>query len=237
MVAVMNVLDRLGFFEPLDAIAVALIVVAWFVIGFAIENPRAARPSVSVLMARHRREWLRQHVTRDPRVFDALLVANLRQGTSFFASACLVAIGGGLALIGNPERLATVARDLTLEDAPAVVWDVRVLLVLIFLANGLFKFVWAHRLFGYTAVLMGSIPNEVSDLAYARATQAGEISVSAARSFNRGLRAIYFALGALAWLLGPEALIGATVITVAILWRREFASHSRVVLLQAKEES
>lgn len=232
----MTLYERLSLFNTLDGIAVGLIILAWFAIGYAIDNPNAARPSVSVLMANYRRQWMRQHVTRDPRVFDALLVSNLRQAAAFFASTCLVAFGGGLALIGNPERLANVAQDLLLDDAPNVVWDVRIFLVLIFLANGLFKFVWAHRLFGYCAVIMGSIPNEVNDEAFARSKQAGEINVSAARSFNRGIRAIYFALGAVAWLLGPIALLCATAGTVAVLWRREFASHSRKVLLDGENE-
>ena len=134
----MTLYESLSLFNTLDGIAVGLIILAWFAIGYAIDNPNAARPSVSVLMANCRRQWMRQHVTRDPRVFDALLVSNLRQAAAFFASTCLVAFGGGLALIGNPERLANVAQDLLLDDAPNVVWDVRIFLVLIFLANGLF---------------------------------------------------------------------------------------------------
>jgi len=65
-----------------------------------------------------------------------------------------------------------------------------------------------------------------------RANQAAEINITAARSFNRGLRSVYFALGALAWLLGAIPLLVATALTVLILWRREFASHSRGILLQ-----
>ena len=232
----MNLFESIALFESMDGIAVSLIILAWFGVGYAIDNPSAKHPSVSVLMATYRREWMRQHVTRDPRVFDALLVSNLRQAAAFFASTCLVAFGGGLALIGNPDRLTSVAQDLSLAAAPNIVWDVRIFLVLFFLANGLFKFVWAHRLFGYCAVIMGSIPNEVCDDAFSRAEKAGEINVAAARSFNRGIRAIYFALGALAWLLGPVPLMSATILTVAVLWRREFASHSRTVMLGGKVE-
>ncbi|MDA9795536.1 DUF599 family protein, partial [Paracoccaceae bacterium] len=47
----------------------------------------------------------------------------------------------------------------------------------------------------------------------------------------RGLRAIYFSLAAAAWLVGPIALIVATLITLSVLLRREFLSHSRLVLL------
>jgi uncharacterized membrane protein len=46
------------------------------------------------------------------------------------------------------------------------------------------------------------------------------------------LRSIYFALAVLAWLFGPWALMIATVLTVALVVRREFASESRRALLE-----
>ena len=82
------------------------------------------------------------------------------------------------------------------------------------------------------AVVMAAVPNDPTD-AYAlpRAQKAGEINITAAKSFNRGLRSVYFALAACGWLLGPYALIGATALTALVLWRREFASRSRAVLM------
>ena len=229
----MELLDRLQFFGPLDLTATTLLAVAWVLIGWIIERADSKHPSVSVIMAGYRREWMTQFVTREPRVFDANILANLRQGTTFFASASMIGIGGGLALIGNTERLLGIAKDLSLENAPVVVWEVKILVVILFLANGFLKFVWSHRLFGYCAVMLASVPNDAADSAcFPRAAQAAEINITAARSFNRGLRSVYFALGALAWLLGAIPLLFATAFTVLILWRREFASHSRSVLVE-----
>lgn len=228
----MDLVDRLRLFGPADAAALTLILLAWVGIGWLIEHPPKRRPSVSHLMADYRREWMRQHPARDPRVFDALVLGNLREGTAFFASACLIALGGGLAMIGNTEPLLGVAEDFAL-DAPAVIWEAKILLVLAFLVTGFLKFIWANRLFGYSAVVMASAPNDETELAYARAAKAAEINIHAAKSFNRGLRATYFALAAMAWLLGAIPLMVATMLTVLTLWRREFASHSRTILLEA----
>ena len=231
----MELLDRLQFFGPLDLTALTLLGLAWVGIGWIIEHDSSKRPSVSVIMAGYRREWMIQFVTREPRIFDANILANLRQSTTFFASTSMIGIGGGLALIGNKDQLLGIAQDLSLENAPAVVWEVKILIVILFLANGFLKFVWSHRLFGYCAVILASVPNDATDpTCIPRASQAAEINITAARSFNRGLRSVYFALGALAWLLGAIPLLIATALTVLILWRREFASHSRSVLLQQK---
>ena len=227
----MTLMDRLALLSPLDLAALALLAVTWVGVSYRIEHPGAKSPSVTVLMADYRREWLRQMVTREPRIFDAAIVANLRQGTAFFASGCMIAIGGVLAVIGNTETLQLVAADLTSEMVPTFIWQLKLLVIALFLTHGFLKFVWANRLFGYCSVVMAAVPNDITHPdAYPRAAQAAEINIRAAWNFNRGLRAIYFALGCLAWLLGPLALIAATLAVTFIIWQREFASMPRTIL-------
>lgn len=86
------------------------------------------------------------------------------------------------------------------------------------------KFAWARRLFGYWAVLMAAVTIDPDDT-HARASQSAEISITAARSFNRALGTIHFAVAS-TWTLGPVALL------LAILYQCEFASHVRGVLLK-----
>jgi len=229
--------DVLAVFSWADAAALAFLWLSYLAIGWRIEHPSKARPSVSILMQGFRREWMQQMVTRQPRIFDAHLLGTLRQGASFFASASMIAIGGGLALIGNTDPLAGLAEDLTLGDTPPLVWEIKILVIVLFQANAFLKYVWAHRLFGYCAVAMAAVPNDPEHgQAAPRARQAAELNITAARSFNRGMRATYFALAVCAWLIGPAMLALAALATVAMLWRREFASHSRSVLLSSPPE-
>ena len=233
----MDWIDRLALFTPLDYAALGLLVAVWLIIGWRIEHP-GRRPSVSRLMGQYRRDWMVQMVTRQPRIFDAQTLSTLRQGTSFFASATMIAIGGAFAMIGNSDRLTGLANQLTLESDPAIVWEIKVLVIVAFLANAFLKFVWSHRLFGYCAVLMAATPNEPDhDAAYDTAAQAAEINIFAAKSYNRGLRAVYFGIASTGWLIGPEALIVAAAVALVMILRREFASQSREVLLQSEPES
>lgn len=223
-----------GPFTPADLAALAWLFLTWLGIGWITEHPPRQHPSVSVLMKDYRREWMRHFVTRDPRIFDGNILTTLREGTAFFASACLIAVGGGLALIGKTDQLAGVARQFDLGHVPALKWEIKIVVVLFFVANALLRFVWAHRLFGYCAVMMAAVPNDPRDpRAMPAAMQAAEINITAARSFNSGLRCVYFALGALGWLAGPLGLFLATLYVLVISWRREFASHSRGVILHA----
>jgi len=233
----MDLISIAQHFSLLDMIAVTTLIGAWIVMSYVIENPPKARPSTAVLMSRYRRDWMVQHVTRTPRIYDATILTTLRDGTTFLASACLIAIGGGLAALANVDRVSQVAEDIMLE-APVVVWDTKILLVLVLVTSAFLKFVWANRLFGYCGVLMASVPNDPNapDIP-GRVNKATSLNMSAARAFNRGLRSVYFALGALGWLLGPIPLIVTTAITVTTLTRREFMSTSRSVLLTPNEIS
>ncbi|MFM2356152.1 MAG: hypothetical protein RLZZ528_1888 [Pseudomonadota bacterium] len=232
----MTLTEKLELFSIYDGLAVGFLVLAWLVCDWLIENPPAGRPSVTLLMRDYRRDWMREMVTRDPRIFDSGLIDSLRVGATFFASACMIAIGGGLAVLGNPQNLVGIARELQVEGGPVLVWQIKVTLVILFLTNALMKFIWAHRLFGYCAIVMASVPNDVHDpAAYSRAAQTAEINITGGRSYERALRSVYFGLGALGWLLGPVGLLATTCTTIFVILRREFASISRRVLLEGRK--
>lgn len=226
-------MDRLALFTTLDFVAVGFVLVIWWGMTHLIENPPKSRQSMSNLMADYRREWMQQFIHRQPRIYDAQIVGGLRQATAFFGSATLLAIGGALALIGNADQVSGVASDFALMEAPRFVWEIKIVLILVFTTNAFLKFVWSNRLFGYCSIVMSALPVDTTDpLCDLRADQAAQINISAARAFNRGLRSVYFGLAACAWLAGPLALIGTTILTVFVIYRREFASLSRATLLR-----
>ena len=229
----MNILNTLSLLTLWDAIGLAVLALAYFASGWIIEHPPASRPSVTKVMSDYRREWMRVFVTRDPRIFDAQIVASLRQGTAFFASTCVLAIGGVLALISNTDPLSGVAADVASVEIPVLIWQVKLAVVALLLTTGFLKFVWSNRLFGYCAVMMSAVPNDPQDPSAAGiADKAAELNIRAAMNFNRGLRALYFALGALAWLIGPVPLLIATGGVVWTLLSREFASLPRDIMLK-----
>lgn len=225
-------LESLLHFGWIDAIALAWLWLSWWGIGYFTEFPPPSKPSVSVLMRGYRRDWMREFVTRSPRIFDSAIIDSLRQGTAFFVSATMIGLGGGLALIGNAERLSGLARDLTQSEVPEAVWEAKIIFALIFVTDAFLRFVWSHRLFGYCAILMAAVPNDADHPeAYVRAEQAAEVNIQSAKNFNAGLRSVYFALATLPWLIGPVPLLLSSTATLFVLWRREFASQSRMVIM------
>ena len=224
----------LQFMNAVDVAALILLFVSWYGTGYLIERPPAGIPSVSVLMTRFRREWMMHFIDREPRIFDGNILTSLREGTSFFASACMIATGGILALIGNTDRLRGLAAEFEMGIENDVLWELKLLVPMFFVVNAFLKFVWAHRLFGYCAIMMGAVPNDPTDpMATSRAMQAADLNITAARNFNAGLRSVYFALGGLCWLAGAWALLAGTAVVIFVTLRREFASTSRRVILRS----
>ena len=227
-----TITQAIGPFSFTDGLAVALLLIGWGVIGYLVEH-EGKRRSTHSLIAVYRSRWMQEMVTRENRMLDAQILVSLRQGATFFTSATMIGIGGSVALLGQADTLQTLASDLGAGlSAPRVVWEAKLLLVVALLVSAFLKFVWSHRLFGYCAVVMAAVPVDQEHPEARRfAEKSAKLNTYAARSFNRGLRAIYFALAAMAWLLGAWAMIAATLVTLAVLYRREFNSQSRAALL------
>lgn len=217
-------------FSWIDWLAIGWFGFAW--LGFAQLIDRGwFGASLSQAMDGHRRAWMRTLVQRDLRIIDTSIMAGLQNGTAFFASTSLLALGGTLTLLSQTERMITVLTDLAITVPPTaaqVEWKV-VGLSLIY-AYAFFKFGWAYRLFNYASILIGAVPlatERDTPAALMAADRAADMQISAARHFNRGLRAFFFSLGFLGWFLGPLAFVVTTTLVLIILLRRQFGSESQ----------
>lgn len=219
-----------------DFFALAFFLAAVHGLTLLIERKKAARPSLSRLMADRRARWMSEMAKREMRMTDAQFLGIQHRGAGFFASASMIAVGGCVALLGATDQILAVAQDFSrdLTEAAAqerrAAWELKIIFTLCVLVLAMLKFVWAHRLFGYCAVLMGATPPASEPGCETAAAEAAAINTNAGRSFNRGLRLVYFAFAALAWVFGALALALATLLVVAMLMRREYASHTRRVL-------
>ena len=59
-------------------------------------------------MNAYRDEWMERLLARDMRMVDAQVTAALQNGTAFFASTSLIAIGGALTLLRSTEEIMTM---------------------------------------------------------------------------------------------------------------------------------
>lgn len=214
-----------------DILALAWFLGVWIAYSLAIEKTAKGNNGLNALMNGYRDEWMDRLLGREMRMVDAQVTAALQNGTAFFASTSLIAIGGTLTVLRSSDQIINLVSALPLSGRQsAALWEAKMLGLTVIFAYAFFKFAWSYRLYNYVAIMVGAAPPVTEkDTADARAYahRTSQICADAGRHFNRGQRALFFALGYLGWLLGPVPLAVATTAVVIVMWRRQFASDSR----------
>ena len=226
-------------FGPLDIIACAFFAAAWIGYLVAVENgPHAAR-SLNARMNERRERWIMQALKRENRIIDTQVMGGLQNGTAFFASTSLIAIGGSLTLLQSADRVVQVFADLPFATTTTrAAWEIKVIGLAVIFAYAFFKFGWSYRLFNYCAILIGAIPpaEEKDDPAtIAAAREAVAMNIAAGLQFNRGQRAFFFALAYLGWFISPWVFIATTLAAVLVMWARQFGSDARRAVVGIEE--
>jgi uncharacterized membrane protein len=226
----------LAGFSIVDFASLAFFALAWCAYHAAVEFTPAGRRGLNPLMNEYRHRWMEQMVVRENRIVDTTILASLQNGTAFFASTSLIAVGGVLALIQSTDTVLGLFAELPFGLATTrLAWEIKVVGLAVIFVYAFFKFAWSYRLFNYVAILVGSVPVLKGDAnhteALAGAKLAGAMSVVAGRHFNRGQRAFFFALAYLGWFVSAYVFMAATAAVLYVMWRRQFASDAREALL------
>jgi len=225
------------FFPTPDLVAIAVFVAAWAFYHFAIE--RGAANGLNARMDAYRLRWMQEMARREVRVTDSAIMASLQNGTAFFASTSLLAIGGAATLLRASDEAVKIASELPLGIvATRGQWEAKVVGLLLIFGYAFYKFSWSYRLFNYAAILMGATPEAKSADEAARlriAERSARMNIVAARHFSRGQRALFFALAYLGWFLGPYVFMATTIFAVWIMWARQYRSDARDALLHGEE--
>jgi uncharacterized membrane protein len=222
-------------FSVLDLVALAWFLGAWALYSFTLSSTEQRREGLNSEMHKYRDIWMSQMLAREMRMVDAQIVAALQNGTAFFASTSLIAIGGALTLLRSTDEILQVVAALPFGiQSTAVQWEAKTIGLAVIFVYAFFKFAWAYRLYNYVAILVGATPPaKDKDLpeAKAHAERVGGLCEVAGRHFNRGQRAFFFALGYLGWFISPWLLMASSIAVAVVLWRRQFASDSRRAVL------
>jgi uncharacterized membrane protein len=226
-------------FTIADYAALLIFAVAWLGYTGLADHSRYAGQGLNALMNEYRLAWMRQMEIRDLRIIDTQIMGSLQNGTAFFASTSLIAIGAAATLLRATDNVLQVFGDLPLAPIPSRgLWDTKVIGLAVIFIYAFYKFSWSYRLFNYAAIILGATPMPSSgDAAQRRLTarRAAEMNIVAARQFNRGQRAFFFALAYLGWFISPYVLIAATVAVLFVMWTRQFRSDARAAVTRPSE--
>ena len=220
-----------------DAFALTFFLAAWIIFALAADGKIVKRISLTQAMNEQREAWMHTMARRELRMIDTGIMSGLQQGTAFFASSALVAIGSCFALLNATDRVLAVLSDVPLFTEPARgVFEIKTIGLIILFAYAFFKFGWSYRLFNYCSILIGAVPvlrdgvthSEEAEIAVRRAAR---MNVLGGKHFNAGLRGVFFSIGYLGWFVSPAVLVLSTILLVIVLVRRQFFSAARDALL------
>jgi uncharacterized membrane protein len=227
--------DFFSGFSAVDIAALALFLGGWFLFDVLVDHSPLKNHSLSHMMAIRRREWMLTMAEHDLRMIDTSIVTGLQQGSAYFGTTSILAIGGCFALLGSADAVLEFYRDIPVSVAVSrVTFELKMFGLMTIFVYAFFKFGWAYRLFNYCSILIGGVRHTGDaplDDRKTSALRAGEMNIIASRHFTAGMRAIFFALGYLGWFLGGYALMVSTLFVVLVLARRQYFSNARRILL------
>jgi uncharacterized membrane protein len=227
-----------------DYIALGYFALIWFGYSRLLRGASLfGRTSLTHAMIERRREWIYNSLRRDLKMIDTQIMAGLQNGTAFFASTSIFAVGSCFALLGATEKVDAVFADLpfVLHSGHAV-FEMKVGGLAGLFGYAFFKFGWSYRLFNYCTILFGAIPmmrdTERDVIASERAAERViRMNIIAGGHFNEGLRAIFLSIGYLGWFINPYVFMATTTIVIVVLTRRQFFSEARLAIMDSEPPS
>ena len=230
----------LGLTTP-DLLAFGFFVAAWGAYHLLLGHGPKAREGLNRLMDSYRVRWMLEMSERENRIMDSSLMGSLQNGTAFFASTSLLAIGGVSALLRATDDVLKIFADLPFgADQSRALWELKIVGLILIFGYAFFKFAWSYRLFNYTAILVGATPQKNSpdkDERRRTALRAAQMNIAAGRHFTRGQRAFFFALAYFGWFAGPYAFMATTAAILVVMFARQYMSDAHEAVLHDPPET
>jgi uncharacterized membrane protein len=218
--------------SPLDAAALAFFLVVW--LGYSPYVRRHGDRKAAGAMLAHRLAWMQAMLGRKVREVDSLICGNIMGSGSFFATAAVVVAGALLGVLVNLEGTSAVKASLTeaflLEPRAAL--EVKIVLILVVALYAFIAFTWSIRQANYLNVAIGAAPAAPVDpeLSDRIAANMANIISHVASSYDAGMRAYYFGLAAVGWIVSPVMFLAGSAGIVALLLRRQAHSATAISL-------
>ena len=225
-------------FSTLDCIAPVFMMLLWQ--GYSLAADHRHRPgsrSVTSVTHDYRVLWMRRMLEREMRMGDVNICVAMSRSASLFASTSIFIMAGLITLFGALGQINAILRDISFVTGPErLLIEVNLVLLVLIFVFAFFKFVWSTRQFNFALTLIGGAPMPDEPDAPDRvgfSERTASVIDRATNSFTQGLRAYYFALATLTWVVHPAVFMFASVVVLGVLYRREFRSHTHRFLMEA----
>ena len=217
---------------PLDWVALAYFLIMWLAYAPFVQWRGRRVQMLNSAMIDHRRAWMEAQLGREVKVADTVIVGHIMSTAGFFASTTVIVIAALLGVLFNLGLATRPDAGGVWSIATPTPLEIKLILILVVAAYAFQSFTWSIRQANFAAVLMGAAPPPSMDEAFLQriAISMGNIITGTAQSYDNGMRAYYFALGAVTWVVSPIVFMIATTGVVALLLHRQTRSRTALAL-------
>jgi uncharacterized membrane protein len=216
----------------MTVVATIFPLLCWFAYNLGVPLIERYRPSLSVIMSLQRRRWVANAARRESPL-DAILAGNLMGSISFLASTSVLLMLAIFAAFGQLSALTDTLNAVGLGTSySAADLQIHLLVMLAIFAFAFFAFTLALRQFNHFCIMIGAL-DHTEAVSEAEIDAIARLNSLAARNFNSGIRAYYFAVPAVAWFAAEWLSVLVTLVTVAFIIHREFFSTAHRVAASA----
>ncbi len=187
-----------------------------------------------------RQKWMMTSVrlSREHRVFDAIILGQISSAMSYFGSATLIVLIG---FVGTLAQIIHVHGSLMqLGFFPRIsleLFTVYFMALTAIVARCFFSFTYGLRKLAYTLAMIGGLDENPAATPQAKVmvAQTAIVLTEAVKSMNSGIRGYYFAVAGLMLFAGPSLSILTTVAMAGLLYYRQGMSvEARAIDLYVK---
>ncbi len=220
------VVEFLTKFSPLDWVGLVWFLTCWIGIEIIVNRGLFGRSTLQEETNKLRLAWGRAMVEREQRIMDSSLIGNLLQSISYYANTSIYIIGALFATLGALDQLIAMASELPFSRVLSrEAAELKLLILIGVFIVAYFKFTWSLRQFNLLLITLGSVPQMPSEDEVERYSHKfAAVNTCAGNDFNRGLRAYYFGMAVMSWMVSAPVFILSTLVIVVVLLRREFVS-------------
>ena len=167
-----------------------------------------------------------KYVNQDARLHGLDLSGKARLAeTGFGVFALLGTLDESTEVLRNLPFAARTSRDLL---------EIKAIALTLVFVSAFLRFTWSLRQYNLANIMVGAYParreHQLEDDRLIE--QASRLNELAGANFTQGLRAYYFAIPLLLWLVNPWLLLGGSVVITGAIWYMEFRSATVRALAQ-----
>jgi uncharacterized membrane protein len=216
-----------------DWCALAFWASCWAIYALIADKLSIGKASLVSSSVKYRRKWMRESYARDNRMPDIATIGNLMHTSTFFTSTTLLILGALFALIGTIEKSVDVIEGVV-QGLPfaaktnEAILELKAVMLTLTFAYAFLRFTWTIRQFNLLNIMVGAFPahQEHRPIDEALIEKASRLAELAGSNFTHALRAYYYAVPLLLWIVNPWLFVIGTLGITLATYSSEFRSET-----------